>query len=1101
MSKKSNPNTNENTYCLTQLEVYNWGPFKQLHRMNFDPAGCALIGQTGSGKTTLVDALMTLICPQPKYNLASTGGHESDRDLMSYVRGVTGAGGDDESIHIARAEQTLTGISAEFSLFNSKTQNQTPTEKIRLTALLWLDSSSTSQSDMKRLWIFDQNNHQGLSDYLQQLQELGIRGLKLQLKDQPELTASDNKKTYLARCRRFFEVGENAFVLLNRAAGLKQLNSIDDLFRELVLDDRAAFKRAAEVCNEFEELNAIHGELELAREQQQSLLPIDETYQKQQAKQKQLNTLNDQLILLPLWYAHHAKQLWQQHASSKQKEITNCQNSIKQNAQQLSQQQSIVDEYYQRYQKLGGSNIEELKRQINERQTQLSQIQQNSRDYIQLCQTLKFDTNISHKNLKQNQQLADTKLNALENELIKLETHQEQQTQSTLNAEDQFNTLNKEIAETEAAPDSNIPTEFLRFQYTLATHLNISIDEIPFIGQCIEVQDTNWQGAIERAIGSHRLRLVIDSQYMNSALEWINRRNNHLHVRLLNTADYQKNAHNMHDGFSAKLNFKQATYQTIVKNFIASIDRHCVESADDLRNTPYGLTREGSMSGKRGLFEKQDQRPLNQGWITGFDNRSRLSELKQQLTETKKQAQHLRQQLEQLKTQQQQFQHQLVLLKTLQKLDFSELDSQRLDALLLQLKNQLEELQNPKSNTAKAQQQWQTARSQLERTQAQINELRVQLQIAQKEIDSAKNQISEAAARLPEPLNQQQIQSLADIYATPNNQQRDKLASLERESTQALQQKITRQQKQLADLENRLGKLMVNAKQKDSGALSEMGSELEDIPAYLERLNLLSKEALPDKLQRFLHYLNESSDQGVTQLLTRIDNEVSIIEERIEELNATLHEVDFQAGAYLKLIPQKVSHESLQSLHKAQRELRTASMQDDQGESHFKALMVMIQQLRQAVERKRTRPALALLDPRYRLQFSVAIIDRQTESTIETRTGSRGGSGGEKEIIASFILTASLSYALCARGSTQPLFSTVILDEAFSKSSQAVAARIISALKQFGLHPLFVTPNKEMRLLRNHTQSAVLVHRRGQHSNALSLSWKEIDQYVLQRKE
>ena len=190
--------TDSPAYCLSQLEVFNWGPFAGLHRIDFDPSGCALIGQTGSGKTTLVDAIMTLICALPKYNLASTGGHESDRDLISYVRGVTGVGGDDESIHIARPGQTITGLSAYYLAGDLK---------VCLTALLWLDSSSSSQTDMKRLWIFDKKPEQGLADYLQQLQSLGLRGLKLQLKEQSELLFSQNKKSYLAQCRRFFEVG------------------------------------------------------------------------------------------------------------------------------------------------------------------------------------------------------------------------------------------------------------------------------------------------------------------------------------------------------------------------------------------------------------------------------------------------------------------------------------------------------------------------------------------------------------------------------------------------------------------------------------------------------------------------------------------------------------------------------------------------------------------------------------------------------------------------------------------------------------------------------------------------------------------------------
>ena len=77
----------------------------------------------------------------------------------------------------------------------------------------------------------------------------------------------------------------------------------------------------------------------------------------------------------------------------------------------------------------------------------------------------------------------------------------------------------------------------------------------------------------------------------------------------------------------------------------------------------------------------------------------------------------------------------------------------------------------------------------------------------------------------------------------------------------------------------------------------------------------------------------------------------------------------------------------------------------------------------------------------------------------------------------------------------------MILDEAFSKSSQAVAARIIQALRQFGLHPLFITPNKEMRLLRSHTRSAILVHRRGQRATTTSLSWQELDEQARKRLE
>ena len=128
------------------------------------------------------------------------------------------------------------------------------------------------------------------------------------------------------------------------------------------------------------------------------------------------------------------------------------------------------------------------------------------------------------------------------------------------------------------------------------------------------------------------------------------------------------------------------------------------------------------------------------------------------------------------------------------------------------------------------------------------------------------------------------------------------------------------------------------------------------------------------------------------------------------------------------------------------------------------------------------------------------MIDRADGRVIETRSGSQGGSGGEKEIIASYVLTASLSYALCPPGRSRPLFGSIVLDEAFSKSSQAVAARIIQALHEFGLHALFVTPNKELRLLRDHTRSAVVVHRRGTQASLTCLSWQELEAHARQRQ-
>src|SRR5690606_8528559 len=190
---------------------------------------------------------------------------------------------------------------------------------------------------------------------------------------------------------------------------------------------------------------------------------------------------------------------------------------------------------------------------------------------------------------------------------------------------------------------------------------------------------------------------------------------------------------------------------------------------------------------------------------------------------------------------------------------------------------------------------------------------------------------------------------------------------------------------------------MSDAQREDRGALSEVGRDLEDVPQYLERLKKMTEEALPEKRQRFKDYLNRSSDEGVTQLLMTIDNEVERIEEKLDDVNNTLRRVDFQSGRYLQLISSKVIHENLRQFHTARTKLASSRFMEDEGESQYKALQHIVALLRDACERNRTLGAKALLDPRFRLEFKVSVIDRATGSIIETRRGSQGGSGGEKE--------------------------------------------------------------------------------------------------------
>ncbi|MBL4761441.1 MAG: hypothetical protein JKY93_01925, partial [Gammaproteobacteria bacterium] len=530
-----------------------------------------------------------------------------------------------------------------------------------------------------------------------------------------------------------------------------------------------------------------------------------------------------------------------------------------------------------------------------------------------------------------------------------------------------------------------------------------------------------------------------------------------------------------------------------VKHLVARIDRHCVTDSEQLKTTEHAMTMQGLMSGKARFFDKQDQKRLQDDWLTGFDNQDRLAFLTQQCSEQAQIQIEAKNRLQHARSEQTKLNQRQALLSQLECLNFDDINAEFAQSELAEQQEKLRRLTAPDSDVSLAKKQLQEAEDKLKTLDAQKTECIQKASKIERDQQHAEQQKNKAFKKADKGIDDASRQLAVAYFPTLSLEQLDELVEIEEGYAKKLQEQLDKLKTTQARLERELIKSMSDAQREDRGALAEVGRELEDVPQYLQRLKTLTEEALPEKRQRFKEYLNRSSDDGVTQLLMTIDSEVERIEEKLEDVNSTLRRVDFQSGRYLQLVSAKVIHESLRTFNKARAKLASARFVEDEGESQYKALQHIVELLRDACTRNRTLGAKALLDPRFRLEFKVSVIERENGKVFEIRSGSQGGSGGEKEIIASYVLTASLSYALCPDGNSRPLFGTIVLDEAFSRSSHAVAGRIIAALKEFGLHALFITPNKEMRLLRSHTRSAIVVHRRGACSTLSTLSWQELD--------
>ncbi|RYF81300.1 MAG: hypothetical protein EOO29_10935 [Comamonadaceae bacterium] len=1096
-------------YRVQALHLYNWGGFSGRHQAFIDPANTAVVGPTGSGKTTLIDALMTLLCTNPRYNLASTGGHESDRDLVSYVRGASGPGQggaepDTANSHLARSGRCMSAIAAQLVRGDEGTE-RADSETVLIGALFWFDGSSSSVTDMSRRWCFAQGPGHSLDAWLEAHHAGGARALGQLEKSTESLKFYSSKTAYLARLQRFFDVGPNAFTLLNRAAGLKQLNSIDEIFRELVLDDQGKFDDALDVAASFDTVAQIHAELETAQRQHLALLPLRELAARERSTADTLVELRARHAALPGWFATQGLLLWRERVALHDAQLDATERDIAQAKDRQQQAQATTQALLEAYLRSGGGDVQTLEQGMAALRKTLAQQQHLLAEYRKLARNLGLPdaATVTAQVLAEHQALAAQALQQIEAGDMERQEAAEAAVTAERNAHGALHALREEHEAARRRPGSNVPHDSARFRADLADHLALPEDELPFLAELVEVQKNQqaWRGAIERALGSQRERILVPVEAMQEALRWVNQRHNRLHVRLLEASAPARPQAFLGNGFAGKLNLKPHAHQDALRLLLAELDRHCVDGADALRHTPHAMTREGLMSGAAGRFDKQDQRRLEDNWMTGFDNRDRLMHLSQQIEQAIALWQRLNGDKQEALAAQNSARMRLQLWTQLQAVRLDVLDVSGTQAELGQLQIRLTALLDPTSDAAQAKARWEVARegseaqaavlAQLNATQAATQTLRYQ---AQRRQSDCAERVVQAAQEDPSVWDEA-IAALVGPVADCEAIERQERAA-HSESSRLIDAQVAR----LSSLHTDIVRQMGRAQKEDRGALSEAAQESDALPPYLERLRVLEEEALPDKRQRFQEYLNNTSDQGVRTLLSGIDAQVAGITDRIDELNQTLARVDFQSGRYLQLAPQPVLHASLQALNKALAHLNTERLRDDGGRAHYAALQSVVALLREHANNRRTKPAQALLDARYRLQFAVHVLDRATGEVLERRTGSQGGSGGEKEIIASYVLTASLSYALCPPGRSQPLFCTIVLDEAFSKSSPNVAARIIQALREFGLHALFVTPNKELRLLRNHTRSAVLVHRVGRSSLLNTFRWEEVDAWVAQRR-
>lgn len=1088
---------------LSELSVYNWGSFHGLHTASIHPDGTLVTGDNGAGKSTFIDGLMALLLPAGKasFNVAAAQGDRSDRSLLSYMRGSFGTAHDGGATRVKskREKGVVTGLRALYRAEDGTC--------ITLAALFWTTSSSHAMSDVKRIYLVAKRDLQ-LKELLDAFGDGNVRHLKQWIRQDPMITDCDNHfSDYQELYRKLLYMeNKNAPALLSRALGLKKIDDLTQLIRELVLEPSRVREDARRVVEEFADLVATHEQLVDAKAQYDHLKQLPELAKKIEQATEKLQALQLEKAHLPIYFAEALGALWAEKLMKIEQDLAALSDALKQAENEEQSAQETVDRRYESYLKLGGGQIEALQKEVERAAEKLEEVVQVASKYQADCELLELEPVLNERTFISHQHLAKEKLSNLHGEKKQREEAFVEVSVQWSKQKEQLNEIEEEIKAIEAHPDSNIDVKYQKLRDELSQGLSIDKEQLVFVGELLDVkeEDKAWQGAIERALGGLRTTLLVPKKHYSMVTRWLNAKHTGLHVRVQVVLEKESGfVEFKENGFLRKLVWKEHPYRDWLKQHLKRFDLICVSGTDELDVTPFSMTQAGLVHLEKGRFEKKDRFRVNdrRTWCLGFSNRARLQllntdkvNLERQIEEQHLEVSKAREALDRISESEKIWERLLTYA-------WHQMDVPTWKNRLQILQQDLKGLQKAGGDLEQAKQRWEAAKEHLQAARKQKEVFLGQQGALNNQKAQAEQEVKRfqalAEKGMPEQIRERLFIRVGQVSLEE--------AERQIEVDKILEQALERERTVLKSAETRANGIMSSFKGRDKWQplTVEWASGLEGLPDYLAHFAYIEKEGLPALIEQFQARLNKHATQSLARIKTKLESEREDILERIETINQVLERTEFKQGSHLKLGSKREKYPHVIAFERKVKEALSQATSEDH-EARFKLLAEVVEILDKASASgtAQNKESLRLLDPRYQMSFFAEEIDSETLKVRDVLESSSGKSGGEKESFAGTIVAASLAYVLTPEGADRPVYCTVFLDEAFSNTAEAVSRRVLRVFKALHIHVNLITPYKNLNLARESASSLLIAERDPERheSQLCEVTWEEIDRRMAEQK-
>ena len=278
-------------YRIEQVQILNWGGYADLQVMRAGRTSTAILGPSGRGKSTLLDAMASVIMPNPQeFNQAARDdkGRKRERTVYTYARGLTVSHQDDNGRSATPSYLRPPG-GAAFISGAAITWSTGVGKQVTAFRLAWVGTDVTDNASIGNSTVygfvhdaFDLARLDGLKPTRSGATPLSEASMR-HLIDPACGDLVDHRQPRMhAPMRRALQMGHTeesqrlAMHLLRRAQASKGIFSINDLFKDFVLTEPRALGRWDVTLEHYREASRLYDEFELAKTKTETLkeLPV-----------------------------------------------------------------------------------------------------------------------------------------------------------------------------------------------------------------------------------------------------------------------------------------------------------------------------------------------------------------------------------------------------------------------------------------------------------------------------------------------------------------------------------------------------------------------------------------------------------------------------------------------------------------------------------------------------------------------------------------------------------------------------------------------------------------------------------------------------------